>query len=106
MLNGDCLLSYSSSLRAGAVRRYGLKPYPGKIAYFWAKDTRILGLRDPRRGWDRMARGGITVHEIPGHHHECLREPHVQVLAPKLKACLAHAEEAAAQAGSARAPHG
>ena len=81
-----------------AVRRHRLKPYPGEILYFWARDTRLLGLGDPRRGWNRVARGGVTVHEIPGHHHEVLMEPHVQLLALKLKPYLAHAEQAAEQA--------
>jgi thioesterase domain-containing protein len=86
-----------------AVRRYRLKPYPGKVAYFWAQDVRFLGLRDPRQGWDRVARGGITAHRFPGQHREMMVEPYVQVLASKLRACLADAEEAAAQARCERA---
>jgi len=33
--------------------------------------------------------GGIEVHEIPGTHETLLQEPHVQIVAEKLKACLA-----------------
>jgi acyl-CoA synthetase (AMP-forming)/AMP-acid ligase II/thioesterase domain-containing protein/acyl carrier protein len=89
-----------------AVRDYQPLAYPGRITYFWAEDTHILGLRDPRRGWDRLARGGVTVHKVPGQHHQCLKEPHVQVLAPCLRKCLAEAEEAATRASSGSARHG
>ena len=39
-------------------------------------------------GWWALAGGGIDVHEIPGSPLDIVKEPHVQVLAEKLGACL------------------
>ena len=42
-------------------------------------------------GWDRVAAGGVELHEVPGEHHELLKEPRVAGLAATLQACLDHA---------------
>src|SRR5262249_59952636 len=36
---------------------------------------------DPQLGWGPVARGGLTVHEMPGGHSTMFLEPHVQRLA-------------------------
>jgi thioesterase domain-containing protein len=43
--------------------------------------------RDPHLGWGQVARGGLTVHEMPGEHDTMFREPHVQRLAGLWKEC-------------------
>jgi oxalate---CoA ligase len=48
---------------------------------------------DPTLGWDGLATGGIEIYDVPGKHNTIetegmLTEPHVSVLAEKLKACL------------------
>jgi aspartate racemase len=43
-------------------------------------------------GWQKIAAGGLEVHDIPGDHIGILKEPHVRVLAEKLKACLDKAQ--------------
>jgi thioesterase domain-containing protein len=35
-----------------------------------------------------MALGGVDIHEVPGDHLGIFEEPHVQVLAKKLRACI------------------
>jgi thioesterase domain-containing protein len=35
-----------------------------------------------------MALGGVDIHEVPGDHLGIFEEPHVQVLAEKLRACI------------------
>lgn len=45
--------------------------------------------RDPLHGWGNLVRGGLEIYEVPGDHYSIFEEPHVQVLAQKLKACLA-----------------
>jgi hypothetical protein len=35
-----------------------------------------------------MALGGVEIHEVPGDHLSMFQEPHVQVLAEKLRACI------------------
>ena len=58
--------------------------------------TRMLTLRDPRSGWDGLIGGDLTIVRIPGHHHEIMREPHVESLAQGLKAALSEAQAAPA----------
>jgi thioesterase domain-containing protein len=71
-----------------AERRYQLKPFPGKIVYFWCRESWFCTLRDPRLGWREVARGGFILHRVPGYHHLVLEEPHVRVLARKLRPYL------------------
>ena len=43
--------------------------------------------RDPQLGWGAVARGGLTVYEMPGEHETMFLEPHVQQLAALWKEC-------------------
>ena len=38
--------------------------------------------------WTELARGGLTVHAVPGNHANMLTEPYVQTLAARLRTCL------------------
>jgi len=81
-----------------AVRDYLPKVYQGPITLFKATDQPILNAtelaisrRYPLLGWDKLAAGAVEVHEVPGNHAfegSLLSEPHVRVLAEKLKVCL------------------
>jgi len=70
-----------------AVNRYKPDPYSGKITFFWAND-RPEGLSDSRWGWRELAEQGMDIQRVPGDHVTILREPHLQVLAERLKDCL------------------
>jgi thioesterase domain-containing protein len=76
----------------GATHRYQMRPYPGRIAYFWAEKTPLYTVRDPRRGWEDIAQGAFELHRVPGRHHHALLEPNVRVLAREMKAVLAKAQ--------------
>ncbi|MEK8019856.1 MAG: alpha/beta fold hydrolase, partial [Candidatus Parabeggiatoa sp.] len=39
-------------------------------------------------GWHQYASGSVDVHVVPGDHHTMMSQPHVQVLAEKLRACF------------------
>ncbi|MEN8217960.1 MAG: amino acid adenylation domain-containing protein [Pseudomonadota bacterium] len=39
-------------------------------------------------GWSQYAEGLVDIHVVPGDHHTMMNQPHVQVLAEKLKVCL------------------
>ncbi len=39
-------------------------------------------------GWRQYAKGEVDIHVVPGDHHTMMSQPHVQVLAEKLKSCL------------------
>ena len=49
---------------------------------------------DPTLGWSEWAAGGVEVHLVPGNHANLVYEPHVEVLAEKLRACLSQAQSA------------
>ncbi|HEY9877512.1 MAG TPA: amino acid adenylation domain-containing protein [Leptolyngbyaceae cyanobacterium] len=77
-----------------ASRNYVPQVYPGQVALFRSKDqiTGVSSYADPLLGWGELAAGGLEFHEVPGTHLGMLQEPHVQVLAKKLKACLDKAQ--------------
>ncbi|MEA5627145.1 amino acid adenylation domain-containing protein [Nostoc sp. UHCC 0251] len=51
-----------------------------------AEDTFIPS--DAAWGWHEFASKPVEIYTVPGNHHTMLSEPHVQVLAQKLKACI------------------
>jgi amino acid adenylation domain-containing protein len=82
------------NLRARA--RYVPRPYPKRITLFRseealphdAADSRFQAFQDPMLGWGGLSHEPVEVYPIPGNHFTLFVEPHVQVLANRLKACL------------------
>src|SRR5262249_35135082 len=70
---------------------YVVRPYPGRIILFRPSDAPFAVPTPPDRGWGSLA-AGVDVHLVPGQHHSMVKEPHVQVLARELAACLRQAE--------------
>jgi thioesterase domain-containing protein len=64
--------------------------YPGQIVYFLSeKRKRELGGEQAAVGnWYELASGGLDVFHVPGDHLDILKEPHVQIVAEHLWACL------------------
>ena len=81
-----------SDLRA--TQHYGLHRYPGRITFFKASETLAGTSPDPTLGWSGWASGGVEVHVVPGNHANLMYEPHVEVLAEKLTACLHQTQSA------------
>lgn len=79
-----------SDLRA--TQNYELRRYPGRIVFFKASETLAGASFDPAMGWSEWASGGVEVHIVPGNHATLMYEPHVEVLAKELAACLSHAQ--------------
>ncbi len=84
-------------LNEQAARDYILQVYPGQVTLFKATErpicatSRAISRRYPLLGWDKVAVRGVEVHEVPGCHAfegSLMSEPHVRVLAEKLKLCL------------------
>jgi thioesterase domain-containing protein len=67
--------------------RHVLRPYPGRVDLFRPSDAPFAVPTAPDRGWRRCA-AEVEVHPIPGQHHSMVKEPHVEVLARALDACL------------------
>ncbi len=62
-----------------ALHAYPAKPYGGAVLLLRAAE------RDPAEpesaGWERIARGGVELHVVPGSHFTMVREPHAAALA-------------------------
>jgi thioesterase domain-containing protein/acyl carrier protein len=71
-----------------AAMKYIPQVYPGKITIFVASDRSGGSELAPDLGWGNIPQQGIEIHEIPGDHLGILQEPHVQVLAARLKSCM------------------
>jgi thioesterase domain-containing protein len=62
--------------------------YNGRITVFRVRRQPRWRIQDDSLGWRIRATQGVEIVSIPGDHATILREPHVQVLAAKLAACL------------------
>jgi thioesterase domain-containing protein len=78
-----------------ASRSYEVKPYPGVIAMFRAKqqpDWRGMDFSDLTNGWGRFAKR-VDVEVVDSTHQFMFDEPAVRELATKFKACLHRAQQ-------------
>jgi aspartate racemase len=74
-----------------AVKDYVPHTFAGDVTLFLATDlTADYDLRD---GWRELVEGRIEAHEITGNHINIIKEPHVRVLAEKLRGCLDRAQD-------------
>jgi thioesterase domain-containing protein len=74
-----------------AVKDYVPQTFAGDATLFLATDlTADYDLHD---GWRELVEGRIETHEITGNHINIIKEPHVRVLAEKLRGCLEKAQE-------------
>jgi amino acid adenylation domain-containing protein len=71
-----------------ATRNYQPQVYPGKVTLFRCQVQPISQALHHDLGWSELVTGDIEIYPIPGDHLSILKEPHVQVLAKKLKSCL------------------
>jgi amino acid adenylation domain-containing protein len=70
-----------------AYKNYYPTVYPGKVVFFRAVEQTQEYTRYLER-WEELAAGSLEIHDIPGHHDSIMAEPHVRVLAEKLKVCI------------------
>jgi aspartate racemase len=83
-------LHYSLIVQANSklARDYTLQAYPGQVTLFRASDQAVRYDQVSDLGWSAMAVGGVEIHQVPGDHLGMFQEPHVQMLAEKLRACI------------------
>lgn len=74
-----------------AAREYVPQVYSGRATLFSATD--LTASFDVEDGWRQLV-SELEVHQIPGNHRDMIKEPHVQVLAEKLRLCLDTADAA------------
>jgi len=58
----------------------------GKVLQRLLQQLRV-GQSDPTRGWSKRA-AVVELHDVPGNHFSLIRQPHVTVVAEKLRACI------------------
>jgi thioesterase domain-containing protein len=75
-----------SHIYAGKI--YIPQPYRGRVTLFRASEEAAADSQDLTLGWQELAVEGVDLHWVPGNHLTMVREPHVQVLAKHLRACL------------------
>ena len=78
-----------------AVRYYVPQVYPGRLDLFRPAGPSATHHGDPTWGWGRLAGGGIEVHEISALRPTIVDEPDVRILAERLRACIAAAQDGA-----------
>jgi thioesterase domain-containing protein/acyl carrier protein len=76
--------TYYNWIRRPASRGYVLKPYPGHITILSSADNS----QRQKEHWEPLARGGLTVLEVPVGHSEMVLPPYSKLLAEHFDACL------------------
>ena len=71
-----------------AWRAYQPQVYSGRIILFRASESTGDGSQKRDMGWGRLTSGEVEVHEVPGDHISMIHEPHVRVLAERLRGYL------------------
>jgi thioesterase domain-containing protein len=64
-----------------------------RITLLRARTNGETAAPDAEWGWDRVATGGVEVHEVLGEHLELLKEPYVEGVAATLQECLDRARD-------------
>ena len=75
-----------------ALLNYVPKVYPGKITLFQTNQHLVVNQKDISWGWKYLSLKEVEICQIPGHHLNCLRMPHVKVVAEKLARCIERVE--------------
>jgi len=75
-----------------AVLAYRPRPCSAPLVLFRAAETMDDELTDTTYGWSDLAEGSLEIEEVRGNHFTMLDEPHVSLLAQKLRVHLAQAK--------------
>jgi thioesterase domain-containing protein len=71
-----------------ALTDYQPHGYPGSLVLFQTRALRQRLPQDPTAGWGKYVRGGVSRHDIPGHHMNLLLAPQVAGVAEKMQQVL------------------
>jgi thioesterase domain-containing protein/acyl carrier protein len=63
-------------------------PYPGRMILFQAAERPHGPHWDLRFGWRELVKGHLEVYDVPGGHEGMFQEPHVQVMAGRIRESL------------------
>jgi thioesterase domain-containing protein/acyl carrier protein len=76
---------------SAAEHSYVPTRFPGHVQLFWCAELPVRAYADTRLGWSEFADEGLDVVVVPGNHLSMVEEPHVRVLATKLRDTLIRA---------------
>ena len=71
-----------------AADHYVLRSYYGKATLFRASEASLRSFEDPHSAWEKLAVGGLEIHQITGDHGGILVGAQVIQLAATLKGCI------------------
>jgi thioesterase domain-containing protein len=71
-----------------ANRNYIVRPYNGTLHLYKAQKQTFYIPEPVTYGWDRMAMGGVIIHEIPGEHSNTFAPPNDKYFASVLQKSL------------------
>ena len=71
-----------------ALQSYVPKPYSGRTFLFTAEESSTGNHRGAKIGWDDLVEN-LEIHSLPGNHYTMVSEPHVGVLAQRLRSVVA-----------------
>lgn len=74
-----------------AAKEYQPQIFAGKATLFWSEHQNWYIKKHPTLGWGDLVTDGLDIQRIPGDHITLMQEPHVRVLAGKLKSSIAKA---------------
>lgn len=86
-----------------AEGKYELRPYSGRVTLFRATEA-LTPEHDPHARWRELARGGVEIQEIEGHHADIIIEPQVRITGAKLRECLERAQREALISNAEKRP--
>nr|MBW4690048.1 AMP-binding protein [Komarekiella atlantica HA4396-MV6] len=83
---------YIREVNIRALKEYIPSVYPGQVTFMeideqMEKTESLSSKLVPQLGWSNLV-AELDIHYIPGNHDSILKEPNVQILSAKLKACL------------------
>jgi oxalate---CoA ligase len=81
-----------------ALASYIPRVYPGRITLFACSEAPERFFYDSRWAWSEIAAEGLEVHVVPGNHETVFSEPHVRVVAERLRVCLQKVQESGSRA--------
>jgi thioesterase domain-containing protein len=90
------------AIHQDAFASYQPRAYEGRVTLIRTRRHPLLSSFDPEKGWGSLAPGRVDLRMIPGAHHTILRQPHVRVLAARLRECLAVVRRSKLPAGGSR----
>ena len=75
--------------RVNVSGNYVPRVYPGRVTLFRSSEEppEMVGL-DPGKGWGELSTEPVEIHVVPGNHATMGLEPHVRVLAERLRSCI------------------